>query len=132
MNKKYSIDNINSLYIPIKRPSLIFLKWDLWTWKTTMSKHIINHLLMQEWNITSPTYTYYNKYNDIFHFDLYKLKSYDEFFAIGGEDVLDNNEWVIIIEWPEILEEYYSPDIEIILSKTELNDERIIEVNYKK
>ncbi|MBT3728584.1 hypothetical protein HOF65_00670 [bacterium] len=39
----------------------------------------------------SPTYTYYNKYNNIYHFDLYKLKSYDEFFAIGGEDILDNN-----------------------------------------
>ncbi|MBT3726615.1 hypothetical protein HOG21_02715 [bacterium] len=32
--------------------------------------------------MTSPTYTYYNKYNDIYHFDLYRLKSYDEFFSI--------------------------------------------------
>ena len=67
--------------------------------------------------VTSPTYTYYNKYNNIYHFDLYRLQDYNEFFAIGGEDILDNNEWIILIEWPELLEKYYQPDLEIILKK---------------
>jgi len=132
MKTKYSINKINSLDIKINKPSLIFLKGDLWAWKTTISKYIINELLWNNSSITSPTYTYYNKYNDIYHFDLYRLNNYDEFFAIWGEDILDNNNWVIIIEWPELIEKYYSPDIEIVLTKTNNDDEREIEINYKK
>ena len=108
MSRLYTLNNIDKLDLTIKQPSLIFLKWDLWAGKTTLTKYIINNLLKESWNIISPTYTYYNKYNNIYHFDLYKLKSYDEFFAIGGEDILDNNNWVIIVEWPELLEKYYN------------------------
>ncbi len=132
MKKKYSINNIKSLNIVINKPSLIFLKWDLWSWKTTLSKYIINNILKNSSDIKSPTYTYYNKYDDIYHFDLYRLKKYDEFFAIWWEDVLDNNNWVILIEWPELIENYYKPDIEISLHKTDLEDEREIEIIYNK
>ena len=129
---KYSINNIKDLKIKINKPSLIFSRWDLWAWKTTISKYIINNLLLNNSNVTSPTYTYYNKYNNIYHFDLYRLINYDEFFAIWAEDILDNNSWVIIIEWPELIEKYYSPDIEIFLSKCDNEEERLIEIKYKK
>jgi tRNA threonylcarbamoyladenosine biosynthesis protein TsaE len=132
MSRLYTLNNIDKLDLTIKQPSLIFLKWDLWAGKTTLTKYIINNLLKESWNIISPTYTYYNKYNNIYHFDLYKLKSYDEFFAIGGEDILDNNNWVIIVEWPELLEKYYKADIEISLSITWKEDEREISIKYKK
>ncbi len=132
MKIKYSINNINSLDIRINKPSLIFLRWDLWAWKTTVSKYIINNILDLKCDVTSPTYTYYNKYNDVYHFDLYRLKSYDEFFAIWAEDILDNNDWIILIEWPDIIEKYYKPDIEIILKKWNTDDEREIEIIYKK
>ncbi len=132
MKYKYHLNNINSLNITIEKPSLIFLKWDLWSWKTRLSKYIINNLLNINEDITSPTYTYYNKYDGVYHFDLYRLKKYDEFFAIWWEDILDNNEWVIIIEWPELLEPYYQADIEILLNKTEDENEREIEIIYKK
>ncbi|MDD2871075.1 MAG: tRNA (adenosine(37)-N6)-threonylcarbamoyltransferase complex ATPase subunit type 1 TsaE [Candidatus Gracilibacteria bacterium] len=128
MIKKYSINNIGSLKIDISKPCLVFLKGDLGAGKTTITKHIINNILNIPNHITSPTYTYYNKYDDVYHFDLYRLKSYDEFFAIGGEDILDNNNGVIIIEWPEILENYYKPDITISLKKTQKEDEREIEI----
>jgi tRNA A37 threonylcarbamoyladenosine biosynthesis protein TsaE len=39
---------------------------------------------------------------------------------------------VILVEWPELIEKYYKPDIEIILKKTDNEDEREIEVNYSK
>jgi tRNA threonylcarbamoyladenosine biosynthesis protein TsaE len=132
MSRLYTLNNIDKLDLTIKQPSLIFVKWDLWAGKTTLTKYIINNLLKESWNIISPTYTYYNKYNNIYHFDLYKLKSYDEFFAIGGEDILDNNNWVIIVEWPELLEKYYKADIEISLSITWKEDEREISIKYKK
>ena len=131
MIKKYFINNISDIKLTIKKPCLIFLKWDLWAWKTTISKYILNNLLNVKSLVTSPTYTYYNKYWDNYHFDLYRLKNYDEFFAIWAEDILDNNSWVILIEWPELIEKYYSPDIEIIIKKTNIEDERELEIVYK-
>lgn len=132
MKKKYLLNNISNLKIEIKSPMIIFLKWDLAAWKTTLSKHILKNIVWISDEITSPTYTYYNKYENSFHFDLYRLKNYDEFFAIWGEEILDNNSWIILIEWPEIIEKYYSPDLEIILTKTENESEREIEIKYKK
>lgn len=144
MIQKYFLSEIQSLKIAIHTPCIIFLKWDLASWKTTLSKHIIQNILWVKQEVTSPTYTYYNKYLvesedfwsfrknkkliNLYHFDLYRLSSYDEFFAIGWEEILDNNTWIILIEWPEIIETYYIPDIEIILKKTGQEDEREIEI----
>ncbi len=132
MKIKYSINNISDLNIKIKKPSLIYLKGDLWAWKTTLSKNIINNILWIKADITSPTYTYYNKYNDIYHFDLYRLNTYDDFFAIWAEDILDNNEWVIIVEWPDLIEKYYKADIEIYINKTDDENIRELDIIYKK
>ncbi len=131
MKQIYSINNINTLDLHIAKPFVIFMKWDLWAGKTTLTKHIINNILWINTDVISPTYTYYNKYYDVYHFDLYRLKAYDEFFAIWWEDILDNNSWVIIIEWPEIIEQYYKADLEIVFNKTENPDEREIELIYK-
>ncbi len=128
MIQKYFLKYISDLKIEIKKPCLIFLKWDLWAGKTTLAKHILNDILWIEGEVTSPTYTYYNKYFDNYHFDLYRINNYDEFFAIWWEEILDNNSWVILVEWPEIIEKYYSPDLEIILKKTENSEEREIKI----
>lgn len=128
MIQKYFLKYISDLKIEIKKPCLIFLKWDLWAGKTTLAKHILNDILWIEGEVTSPTYTYYNKYLDNYHFDLYRINNYDEFFAIWWEEILDNNSWVILVEWPEIIEKYYSPDLEIILKKTENSEEREIKL----
>jgi tRNA threonylcarbamoyladenosine biosynthesis protein TsaE len=77
---------------------------DLGAGKTTISKYIIQSLLGKEVAVKSPTYIYYNKYGEnIYHFDLYRLQSYDDFVNIGGEEILDNPANICIIEWPEIL-----------------------------
>lgn len=147
MKKIYSINNIWNIEIPFKKPSLIFLKWDLASGKTTLVKSLIKKLWVRE-EITSPTYTYYNQYTansqqltddsqlkadnwkltTIYHFDLYRLKDYDEFFAIWWEDILDNNFGIIFVEWPEIIEKYYKADFEIFLKKTDKNNEREIKI----
>ena len=136
MKKKYNILDIKSLELSLSKGGVVFLKWDLWAWKTTISKHILNNILGVKDNITSPTYTYYNKYEgildwekiDIYHFDLYRLNDYDEFFAIWAEEILDNNSWIILIEWPEIIEKYYKSDLEIQLFKTNIDNEREIKI----
>lgn len=125
----YKLSDIKNLKLDIKNGDKIFLYWDLRAWKTTLSKHIINDLLRVKEEVKSPTYTYYNKYeNNIYHFDLYRLKNYDEFFAIGWEEILDNPENICIIEWPELIEKYFKADIKINLWKTDKEDERNIEI----
>ena len=131
MIQKYFLKYISDLKIEIKKPCLIFLRWDLWAGKTTLAKHILNDILWIEGEVTSPTYTYYNKYLDNYHFDLYRINNYDEFFAIWWEEILDNNSWVILVEWPEIIEKYHSPDLEIILKKTENSEEREIKIKKR-
>ena len=139
MRKKYNINDMKKLTFDLTKGDIVFLKWDLWAWKTTISKHILNTILLVKDNITSPTYTYYNKYEwilnwekiDIYHFDLYRLDNYDEFFAIWAEEILDNNSWIILIEWPENIEKYYKSDLEIKLFKTDVEEDREIEINKK-
>ena len=128
---KYTRNTLKQLKIHIQKPSIIFLYGDLGAGKTTLSQYIINDILAIDQDVVSPTYTYYNKIQDIYHFDLYRLTSYDEFVSIGGEEILDNNDGVIIIEWPELIEKYYEADIVITLKKTELEGEREISIQEK-
>lgn len=131
MKKRFKKEDINQIKIEIKSGDIIFLNWDLAAWKTTLSKHIINNILWINEDITSPTYTYYNRYWRIFHFDLYRLENYDEFYNIWGEDIVDNTENICLIEWPDIISKYFEPTIIINLEKTDKDDERIIEIIYK-
>jgi len=141
MVKKYFLDDIKHININIKSWDIIFLYGDLASWKTTFSKHIINDLLWVNMDVKSPTYNYYNKYEiphpnplllgegiNCYHFDLYRLKKYDEFFAIGWEEILDNPENISIIEWPEIIWDYFKPTIQIFFKKTNNEKEREIEI----
>lgn len=133
MFKKYFLNEISSIKIDIKHWDIIFLHGDLASGKTTFSKHIINYLLWISSEVRSPTYTYYNKYwNYIYHFDLYRLQNYDEFFAIGWEEILDNFENISIIEWPELIANYFKPTIEIFFNKTENDWERELKIIYHK
>ena len=56
----------------------------------------------------SPTfnlvYSYDTKKGEVFHFDLYRLKSADELENIGFFDALKNG--ICLIEWPEIAAEF--------------------------
>ncbi len=127
----YKKDQLSDLCLDINPWDIIFLHWDLAAGKTTLSKHIINNILQKPQEVHSPTYTYYNKYEpNIYHFDLYRLGNYDEFFAIGWEEILDNEENISLIEWPNIIQKYYKPTIEIFLTKTQNEDERQIEIKY--
>jgi len=77
-------ENLSGFPIRPKKGERIFLRGDLGVGKTTLSKHIISTLLGTPITVKSPTYTYYNKYDqNIYHFDLYRLQTYDDFVNIG-------------------------------------------------
>jgi len=133
MNKKYTLDTISTALPRVEPSTIVFMYGDLGAWKTTLSRQIIQKYLRKNQDVTSPTYVYYNRYDDVYHFDLYRMSEYDEFVSIWWEEILDNNIGIIIIEWPQILEKYYVPDIKITLTKSEIKEnERKIDIEYTK
>ena len=72
--------------------------------KTTFIKSICDYLKVTD-TVSSPTYAIVNEYftedsNSVFHFDLYRLKSWTEMLEIGYEDYFYSGNYCLL-EWPE-------------------------------
>lgn len=75
--------------------------------KTTFIKKLIHSYGVPEHDVVSPTFNYVNIYKTksktIYHFDLYRLKNKNEFLEQGFDEYLNDENGIIIIEWPEII-----------------------------
>lgn len=84
---------------------VIILSGELGSGKTKFVQGVLRHFNMEN-EISSPTFTIVNEYISekikIYHFDLYRLADIEEFYAIGGDEYLQNG--ICIFEWGEILE----------------------------
>ena len=94
--------------------SVIFLKGNLGSGKTTFCKGFASGLGFSD-EILSPTYSILNEYKlnskNLYHFDLYRLKSINEFLEIGGIEYLNDKKSISLIEWPNIIKEMVSKNI---------------------
>ena len=115
--------------------SIIVLSGDLGSGKTKFTEGILKHFGLED-EISSPTFTIVNEYDSkdfkIFHFDLYRLADVDEFYAMGGEEYLQNG--LCIFEWGEMIEEILQTHyIKITFSRdgenTDLRNLRIEEID---
>ncbi len=91
----------------LKCGDVIALYGDLGSGKTRLVKGICLGLDVKQM-VNSPTFIIVNEYSsqkfhNIYHFDLYRMKTEDEVLAMGFEDYL-NNESIVLIEWPEHIE----------------------------
>lgn len=70
--------------------------------KSVLARAFVQELTQAE-DVPSPTFTLVQSYEassfEIYHFDLYRLKSPEEIFEIGVEEALYDG--VCLIEWPE-------------------------------
>jgi tRNA threonylcarbamoyladenosine biosynthesis protein TsaE len=87
---------------------IITLQGPLGAGKTTFVR-----MLMQEYGVQgvvqSPTFSYMNIYDlpggkKVYHFDVYRMKSIDEFVQAGFEEFIQAQDAFICIEWPEIVQ----------------------------
>lgn len=100
----------------------ILYKGEMGAGKTYFTKGIAKALGITE-EVTSPTFAlineYYGKIN-IFHFDLFRIDSFDDLYAIGFFDYFDRN-GVLCVEWSENipdLADSFNTVYQVTISKT--------------
>jgi len=100
------------------------LKWDLWAGKTEFTKQLAKQLWIS--NISSPTYTYINNYqNKLLHWDFYRINSEQEFLNLWILDEIEDFEYVCI-EWPKFSHLYADKDwLEVEIKKIDKNKRQI-------
>ena len=90
----------------LKKGDCIALEGTLAAGKTTITKGIAAALGIAE-NVSSPTFTIVSEYEGnlhLYHIDVYRLDSAEDFIGLGAEEMLYGN-GVCIIEWSEKVRE---------------------------
>ena len=89
---------------------ILLLYGELGAGKTTLVKGIAKGLGIDK-EITSPTFSLMNifevkkrNFNKLIHIDTYRLEKEQELIQIGAEDYLGVPDAVVIVEWPEKME----------------------------
>ena len=128
---------VKKISIRVKIGTVIYLRGELGTGKTTLTKFFIENLFQKNKKkkpiVTSPTFNivqYYlvTKKFIIAHYDLYRLKKSSDINNIGLYDLEDK--MINIIEWPELIKKKHKNRIEIILKYTKNEDERNASIKY--
>ncbi len=102
-----------------KKLSSIARKGDVFALYGTlgMGKSVLARAFVQELcglqEVPSPTFTLLQSYEapefEVYHFDLYRIKSAEEIFEIGVEEAMYGG--VSLIEWPEKMSAYLPRDV---------------------
>lgn len=113
----------------LKGTEVIALFGGLGMGKTALTTGIARGLGSND-SVSSPTFAlvneYHGKYN-VYHFDMYRISSWDDLYSIGFFDYLDTG--VLVIEWSENIENALPPEyIRITMEKGDDENERIITV----
>lgn len=87
------------------KPKVLCLEGNLGTGKTIFVKGFCDFYGIGEQIVKSPTYTYYRLYSsenhEIYHFDYYRLTELDEIVEHELLEIIDKENAIILIEWPE-------------------------------
>lgn len=98
--------------------------------KTTITKGIAKALEIEE-DITSPTFTLISEYEGklpLYHMDVYRLDSTEDFINLGTEDLI-YGKGISIIEWSEKVMEALPKSTIILKLEAQSDDSRIISIS---
>ncbi len=119
----------NEIRIEKYKKCIVFLNGEIGSGKTTIVREYIKSLNLFD-AITSPTFTLINEYQlngkKVFHYDLYRIKSFYELSNIGMADYL-NEDAIHFFEWPKDFKSFL-PEPNIIIDLTEANPGRLIKI----
>lgn len=89
-------------------------------------------VLGAETDVSSPTFSIVNDYGGkihIYHFDMYRVETWDSLYSTGFFDYM-NNESILFIEWSENIENVLPENaIKVEFSKGESENDRIIKIS---
>ena len=113
---------------------IIFLYGEIGTGKTTFVRFFINHLesknRIKKSDVLSPTFNIVYDYNigniKILHYDLYRLKNYKDISQLGMFET--SNEYIKIIEWPDLIEPKPKNRVDIIIKYSKLMNSREVKI----
>ena len=111
----------------LKPGTVIAYTGDLGAGKTAFTRGVARGLGAME-RVTSPTYTIVNEYLSgrlpLFHFDMYRLESFDDLWDIGWEDYLQRG-GVCCVEWSENVADAMENALYISIEKTGQDSRKI-------
>lgn len=111
----------------LKPGDILALQGTLAAGKTTLTKGIAVGLGIEE-PVTSPTFTLISEYEGrlrLYHMDVYRLDTTEDFLSLGAEELLYGN-GVSVLEWSEKIMDILPEDVIIIKLETGANGERRI------
>ncbi len=99
----------------LKGGEIIMLSGGLGAGKTLLTKGILYALRYDTREVTSPSFTLVNLYKteifDVYHIDFWRLDDdSDVGFAVGLDEILEDETAIVIIEWSEKLKKISSPN----------------------
>ena len=108
----------------LNKGDVIVLLGDLGAGKTLFVSGLLDFYNKKE-EASSPTFTIVNEYDlkddlKLFHFDVYRLESSDEFLAIGGDEFFEKG--ICVIEWGDKISDVIPKDALIIKIEKDVDD----------
>ena len=128
--QKFS-NNISNL---VKSGDIIFLYGEIGVGKTTFVRFFINNLEkksgVKNSDVLSPTFNILYDYDvgniKILHYDLYRLKNYDDISQLGMFETSKN--LIKIVEWPELIKSKPKDRIEIQFKYSNQTNSRELQI----
>jgi tRNA threonylcarbamoyladenosine biosynthesis protein TsaE len=83
-----------------------------------------------ESGVSSPTFSLVNEYRgkwNLYHFDMYRVNTWEDLYSTGFFDYIGNG--ILVIEWSENIEGALPDDcVRITISRGENDNQRIFEI----
>lgn len=126
---------VKSISEKLKNGGILCLYGNLGSGKTTYTQSLAQELGIDAFKVKSPTYSYIREYKitanqSLFHIDLYRLEELDSHILEEIEEIINNENNIVVIEWADKMKDYLpSPRIEIQIEYNGL-EKREFKINY--
>lgn len=113
----------------IKNGGIVLLIGDLGSGKTTFVQGLAHGLKINQFKVKSPTFTYIREYpqkhHHIYHLDLYRLSNHQDLIFSEIDEIFQNPDNIVIVEWADRLPERNTKCFEVKLEYLDTNRRKI-------